>query len=49
MKLSILSIVFLVFLTGILKAVPVDLIEADNIAEARLARDDQDLYYTISN
>ncbi|RKZ11132.1 hypothetical protein DRQ25_00455 [Candidatus Fermentibacteria bacterium] len=49
MKLSILCMVIFVFFHGILNAIPVDLIEAENIADARLTRDGRNLSFVITS
>ncbi|MCK5115778.1 MAG: C10 family peptidase [Candidatus Aegiribacteria sp.] len=49
MKLSIVYIVFFVYLLGILNALPVDQLEAENIAEARLTRDFKNCSFAIAS
>lgn len=49
MKLSILCMVIFVYFIGILSAMPVDQLEAENIAVAKLTRDCQSLSFTIAS
>jgi len=47
MRVSIVSMCFFASLLGILNAMPVDRFEAESVAEARLTRDSQNMYFTI--
>ncbi len=49
MKLSIVFMVFFVFFSCILNALPVDQFEAESVAEARLTRDGRNLSFTIAD